>query len=431
MSELKKIKEIFNFEKGSLQSTKCTPGDFVFVTASSEWKTHKEYSHATEALIVAVAASGSLGRCHYINDKFIASDLCFILTPKDPKKYPVDLKFYHQIFKTIKDDLVKKTATGTSKLAINKTNFGNYKIPYFDLDHQLHFKKILTNVNSKKDNLLENSSKQKELLSSLRQQILQDAISGKLTEKWRAENPDIESANQLLEKIKAKKEKLFAEKKIKKEKPLSPISEDKIPFELPEKWEWCRLGEIVINLRYGTSKKCNYSSSQNTVILRIPNISDGVLNLKDLKYTNLTKKEKNDLLLLEGDILLIRSNGSRNLVGKAVVVDSSCESFSYAGYLVRIRPLIEPWYLKNSLSSVYLRNQIEIPLRTTVGINNINSTEISNLVIPLPPRAEQKAIDAEVKKLTDYVSQLEEKITQDEKDSEMMMQAFLAEAFKK
>jgi type I restriction enzyme S subunit len=130
-----KIGDLFNIEKGSLQSSKCTVGDFDFITASSEWKTHNEYTHEEEALIVAVAASGSLGRVHYVNGKFIASDLCFVLTPKFLDKYPLDLEFYFHVLRSIRDDLVKSTATGTSKLAINKGNFSNYEIPYFDIDH--------------------------------------------------------------------------------------------------------------------------------------------------------------------------------------------------------------------------------------------------------------------------------------------------------
>ncbi|MDQ7058234.1 MAG: hypothetical protein Q9N62_07260 [Ghiorsea sp.] len=72
------IGELFNLEKGALQSTKCTPGKFDFITAAEDWKTHHEYTHECEALIIAVAASGSLGRTHYIDDKFIASDLCVL-----------------------------------------------------------------------------------------------------------------------------------------------------------------------------------------------------------------------------------------------------------------------------------------------------------------------------------------------------------------
>jgi type I restriction enzyme S subunit len=77
------ISDLFNFEKGKLQSSKCVAGEYNFLTASAEWKTHNEYACDGEALVFAAAASGSLGRTHYVNGKFIASDLCFIITPKD------------------------------------------------------------------------------------------------------------------------------------------------------------------------------------------------------------------------------------------------------------------------------------------------------------------------------------------------------------
>ncbi len=142
MSEWLPISKLFNFEKGTLQSSKCTAGDFTFITASADWKTHEAYTHDTEALVFAMAASGSLGRTHYVNGKFIASDLCFILTPKTDKK--IDLAFYFRVFNFIREDIVKKTATGTSKLAINQSNFGNYKLPYFDFEHQVLFREKST-----------------------------------------------------------------------------------------------------------------------------------------------------------------------------------------------------------------------------------------------------------------------------------------------
>ncbi len=123
---LMKISDLFNFEKGILQSTKCTPGKYDFITASSEWKTHNEFTHECEALIFAAAASGSLGRTHYVNGKFVSSDLCFIVTPKDPKNLPIDLKFYHLIFQAFKDEIVRNTKAGTSKEAIGLRAFGNY-----------------------------------------------------------------------------------------------------------------------------------------------------------------------------------------------------------------------------------------------------------------------------------------------------------------
>ena len=137
---LMRIDDLFHFEKGSLQSSKCTEGEFDFITASSEWKTHNEYTHDCEALVFAAAASGSLGRTHYVNGKFIASDLCFIITPKNQSELPIDLKFYHMIFNEFKDDIVKNTKAGTSKEAIGLKAFGNYKLPYFNIDKQVEAK---------------------------------------------------------------------------------------------------------------------------------------------------------------------------------------------------------------------------------------------------------------------------------------------------
>ena len=130
------IGKLFNFEKGQLQSTKCTPGEFDFITAAEGWKTHNEYDHECEALVFASAASGSLGRTHYVDGKFIASDLCFILTSKDEEDFPINLEFYHFVFNSLRPVLVAATKSGTSKESINRKNFKKYELPYFDIKQQ-------------------------------------------------------------------------------------------------------------------------------------------------------------------------------------------------------------------------------------------------------------------------------------------------------
>jgi len=130
------IGKLFNIEKGSLQSTKNKEGDFSFITASGEWKTHFEYTHDCEAIIYAMGASGSLGRTHYVNGKFIASDLCFILTPHENYKNKINLKFYNDFFVFMRDQLVIDLARGAAKKAINQRNFSKYKIPYLEYKDQ-------------------------------------------------------------------------------------------------------------------------------------------------------------------------------------------------------------------------------------------------------------------------------------------------------
>ena len=133
-SKAVKISDVFSIRKGSLQSTKATPGQYRFVTASDENLTHEDYTHDAEALIIAVAAGGSLGKAQYVKEKFIASDLCFILTPK--KKDKTDLLFYLYYFKDIRPFLVKMLAKGVSKPSINKTDFSNLLIDSFDSKQQ-------------------------------------------------------------------------------------------------------------------------------------------------------------------------------------------------------------------------------------------------------------------------------------------------------
>lgn len=129
-----RIVDVFSIRKGTLQSTKATPGQYRFVTASDEYLTHEEYTHDTEALIIAVAAGGSLGKAQYVNDKFVASDLCLVLTPKHKSK--TDLLFYLYYFKNIRPQLVKILAKGVSKPSINKTDFANLQIDSFEPEQQ-------------------------------------------------------------------------------------------------------------------------------------------------------------------------------------------------------------------------------------------------------------------------------------------------------
>ena len=151
-----------------------------------------------------------------------------------------------------------------------------------------------------------------------------------------------------------------------------------------------------------------------------------------MKFTDLTEKERELYSLQQRDLLVIRSNGSRQLVGQSVFVSEKFQYFGYAGYLIRIRLFLDKLdacYIQKYFGSGTLREQIETPLRTTVGINNINSTELSSLLIPLPPLSEQKAIVGKVEKLLALCDQLETQVNNNQTHAQQLMQAVLKEAF--
>jgi len=423
MSQMR-IDEIFSFEKGVLQSSKCVPGEFDFITASSDWKTHNEYTHDCEALIFAAAASGSLGRTHYVNGKFVSSDLCFIITPKDQENLPVDLKFYHILFNELKDEIVRNTKAGTSKEAIGLGSFGKYELPYFDIDTQIEIKNRFVNSEEIKSSLSTELNQQVSLVKKLRQQLLQDAVQGKLVE----QNKKDETASELLKKIKAEKEKLIAEKKLKKEKELSPIKPEEISFEIPENWVWCRLGEICTKITDG------FHNTPPKVSEGIPYIAATQVKSDKIDWENcnyVDEKYHRELFIKaypqKGELLVVNIGAG---CGTPAIIDVDFEfSFKNTAILKFNQSLVS-----NKLLFYYFlsrKEQIYAEL-TKGGLQPFLSLKILNEIdFPLPPIAEQNRIIQKLDELMQYCNELEGSIKQSESQNEKLLQQVLREALRK
>jgi len=122
--------------KGTLQSENAEDGIYDFVTASEDLKKHSSYEYDKEAIVYAVAAGGSLGRSHYVNGKFIASNLCLVLEPKNTQQYPINMKFYTLYLNSIRKKVVAEISDGVSKLTINPKDLDNFYVEYFDIEEQ-------------------------------------------------------------------------------------------------------------------------------------------------------------------------------------------------------------------------------------------------------------------------------------------------------
>jgi type I restriction enzyme S subunit len=249
----------------------------------------------------------------------------------------------------------------------------------------------------------------KENVVELRKTILQLAVMGKLVR----QDPNDEPASIQFKDIRQQIDNLVR-LKVEKEVKFKYINAKDEAFLIPNNWLWVRLGSLLRSLKYGTSKKCDYKSP-GTAVLRIPNIDvdRGCIDIDKLKYTDLLESELQELYLKPNDLLIIRSNGSLSLVGRTAVISESEEGLAYAGYLVRLRSLPEyvySRYLYFALNTVSVRNQIEQPIRSTSGVKNINSTEIANISIPLPPLAEQRRIVEKIDRLMGMCDRLEESI---------------------
>jgi type I restriction enzyme S subunit len=261
--------------------------------------------------------------------------------------------------------------------------------------------------------------------SELRKSILTLAVQGKLV----PQDPNDEPARHIVKKLAITRMQYTPAKHVKNTAKLCDADDNRYIYDIPSSWTWCRFGDLVLDFRYGTSRKCDRNSG-GVPVLRIPNIQNGRVDSTDLKFTSMPSAEFAELRLQADDILLVRSNGSEALVGKSAVVCPEDERFAYAGYLVRARlPKKEVFskYLHVALSARVVRDQIEGPIRTTSGVKNINTKELSNLALPLPPLAEQHRIVTKVDQLMALVDELERQQDASRENASKLLDAIVQE----
>lgn len=244
-----------------------------------------------------------------------------------------------------------------------------------------------------------------ESVAALRNAMLDLALRGLLTEQKKGDEP----ASVLLSELYKNNKKIASSRH---RTIVSKTKESQSPFDLPESWAWSNLGLLSSDLRYGTSKKCD--RDDNLVpVLRIPNVSGGKVDLADMKFGPLDEKEVADLGLRANDLLIIRSNGSLDIVGSFAVVPELEGDFAFAGYLVRVRidpAYVDPRYIWYVSRSRFLRGQIEGPIRHGVGLKNVNSTELASLKFPIPPKAEQDRIIRKLDSLFELCDQFSQRV---------------------
>lgn len=192
------------------------------------------------------------------------------------------------------------------------------------------------------------------------------------------------------------------------------------------------VGELITDIRYGTAKKCDYGGGA-VPVLRIPNVQGGRIDLGDMKSASFDAKELAKLMLRHGDILVIRSNGSLDLVGRSAIVDDSAAGMLFAGYLIRMR--VEPAkclaeYLHHFLQSPAARDTIMMAAKSTSGVNNVNAQQLQALAVPLPDLSTQRSLIAQIEQSLARADRLEAEATRARALLDRLESALLAKAFR-
>lgn len=298
------------------------------------------------------------------------------------------------------------TQWGESKNAIkgktlNSKSIANLMIPLAPLD-ELHrivvkIKELLPYLDRYAASYEKLEQFDAKFPEDMKKSILQYAIQGKLVE----QRPEEGTGEELYQQIQAEKQRLIAEKKIKKEKPLAEISEDEIPFDIPESWKWCRLSDII-DVRDGTHDSPKYVP-EGIPLVTSKNLSNGMIDYGNVKYITQEDADKiNTRSMVEDDDILFAMIGS---IGNPVLVRKERE------FCIKNMALFKK-YANTDISMQYMYwffffVQYKLKKEASGGVQSfISLSRFREYLVPLPPFAEQKRIVAKIEELLPLCEQL-------------------------
>lgn len=264
-----------------------------------------------------------------------------------------------------------------------------------------------------------------EHVKQLRQMILNLAVRGKLVPR----DPKDEPASALLMAIEREKARLVEKGELRKERPVDPIAQADVPFPIPDGWAWVRIGACALLVEYGTSVKSD--ADQGVPVLKMGDIQDGRLILGGQKKVARDIEDLPKLFLKRFDLLYNRTN-SAELVGKTGIYLGADDAYTFASYNIRMRftatPTL-PRYVNLAMNAPYFRQTQIVPnLQQQCGQANVNGTKLRNMLVPLPPLAEQKRVIAKSDELMAICDQLDAQLAANEAGSQRLLEAVLHEA---
>ena len=325
---------------------------------------------------------------------------------------------------------LQKQVKGGIKTEIKPKHLLPLEISIPDLQTQQEIVKKISLQLQKTEQLSVEIESQKNYIKQLRQNILQEAIEGKLTADWRKQNPVQKGnpdydAEALFEQIQKERNSE------KKHKGLSLITEKEKPFEIPDGWKWVRLGEIIKEPpRNGYSPKAvDFETSIKT--LKLGAVTYGVFDPNEYKYINEEIPKDAYCWLQNGDFLIERSN-SIEYVGICAIYTGKDNEFMYPDLLMRFRTqdVLSKQYIHTALISPFNRSYFMSKAKgAQKTMPKINQECVVNTMIPLPPIAEQKEIVIRVEKHLQAISNLDNQIIEREQLTKQLMQSILKDAF--
>ncbi len=421
-----RLGDICSITKGATGIMKAIPGPYTMIALGETDKTHNEFQFDAKAVIIPLVSStghghASMKRVKYCEGKFALGNILCAVIPNDENF--VLAKYLHIYLHWNREELLVSQMKGMANVSLPMNRIADVMVTVPSIEKQreiIELEKQLVDKEIEADKLFTDQLTQ---LENLNQAILQEAVQGKLVK----QDPKDEPASELLKRIKAEKAKSG-----KKEKPLPPIKPEEIPFEIPENWVWCRLGEISDNITKGSSPNwqgVQYVSEKDGILfITSKNVDSFKLDLTKATYV---EEKFNEIeprsILKKGDILTNIVGAS---IGRTALFDLDVvANINQAVCIIRIEhSLINKDYMLNLMNS-NLALKLMTDSSFAPGRANLSMGNIANFPIPLPPLSEQKRIVAEIEKQYTKTKQLKEHILANQQATEQLLKALLHQAF--
>ncbi len=371
----------------NIQNNEMAYYDNVFVSCPIP-----ESSHINKGDLLICARNGSrslVGKCAIVDRDGCAFG-AFMAKIKSPYVTYIKLFLDSPVFRSQLDGVKTETIN-----QITQSNLKNQVIPLPPLAEQKRIvakiEELLPLIDRYEEAWTKLEAFNKRFPGDLQKSLLQMAIQGKLV----PQIPEEGTGEELYAQIQTEKQSLIKSGKLKKEKPLPEITDDEKPFDIPESWKWCCVGDVCTNIQYGTSNKSSISGK--VAVLRMGNIQNGKIDYEKLVFSS--DEDEIEKYCLEYDDLLFNRTNSKELVGKTAIYKAEMPAI-YAGYLVRITPLqMSSDYLNYVMQSQYYWSYCQSVRSDAIGQSNINAEKLKRFVFPLPPLIEQKRIVAKLEEL--------------------------------
>jgi type I restriction enzyme S subunit len=409
-----KLGDLCVIEKGKTGIQKAISGEYPLVVTAEDRKSHNEYQFDDEAVIIPLVSGtghghASIKRLHFQSGKFALGSILCAVIPKD--KTILNAEYLFRFLNLNKERELVDRMKGMANVTLPIKEIAKIEIPLPSLEVQIEFVKKYSLLETDSEDISYELEHQLDLIKQLRRSFLREVIQGKLIKSTNTK----ETGQQLLSKIKTKKAKLIAEKKLKKEKELPPITDKEIAFEIPEHWVWCRLGDIITLISGQDLIPSEYNETKNG----IPYITGASHFKKDkLQISRWTPSPKSISIIND---LLITCKGT---IGSMAY--NKIGNIHIARQIMSIRNTFE-------ISLDYVKFFLDLHIDELIKkakslIPGISRDNVLQIKIPLPPLHEQKQIVAKLEELMAFCDNLEKSIKESQSYNDMLLQQVLREA---